>query len=262
MVSIDSIRDRWAEGNAVTGFWTAIPSPFSAELPALYGDYVCIDQQHGLIDYQMYVNMLNAVVMHDCAAITRVPANEPWIIGKALDAGAFGVVVPMVSTAKEAARAVEGCQYPPDGVRSFGPIRAAIQHGTGDPAVLGRALCIVMVETPTGVENVAEIARTPGVDAIYVGPADLALGLGLRPGLSVDNDVHRQAIDEIHRACMSAGIVAGIQCDSGRKARAWIDRGFRMVTVGKDSTMLQRACAMEMAVARGAADANIDLGYT
>lgn len=263
MVSVDDARAKWARGEALTGFWLAVPAAFSAELVTLSGaDYVCVDQQHGLIDYPMMVSMAAAIEARGALPITRVPANETWLIGKALDAGAMGVVVPMVNSPAEAAKAAAACRYPPSGIRSFGPIRAAISMGTGKPRQLERALCIVMVETAEGVANVADIAATPGVDAIYVGPADLALGLGLEPGLDVPDPAHGAAIETIRAACDKAGIIAGIQCDSGEASAKRIEAGFRLVTVGKDSTMLQGAALRELRVARGGSADDVRLGYT
>lgn len=262
-MNAEQARAKWALDEALTGFWVAIPAAFSAELIALSGaDYVCIDQQHGLIDYTTMLPMLVAIESRGALPVTRVPGNETWLIGKALDAGAMGVIIPMVNTADEAARAVAACRYPPHGVRSFGPIRAAVAMGTGKPRDLERALCIVMVETEAGVANVEAIASTPGVDGIYIGPADLALGLGLQPSLEVSDHKHREAIETIRQACTRAGIVVGIQCDSGRAAATYLDRGFRLVTVAKDSTMLQAAALRELDAARGGARGEVRLEYT
>jgi 4-hydroxy-2-oxoheptanedioate aldolase len=260
---VEQARASWQQNRALTGFWTAIPAAFSAELIALTGpDYICIDQQHGLIDYTTMLPMLAAIESRGVLPITRVPGNDAWLIGKALDAGAMGVVVPMVNTADEAAQAAAACRYPPDGIRSFGPIRASVAMGTGKPADLGRVLCIVMVETEAGVKNVDAIAATPGIDAIYIGPADLALGLGLQPGLNVADPRHAEAINTIRSACDRAGIVAGIQCDSGEAAARRLAEGFRLVTVGKDSTMLQASALRYLNTARTGVDEEVKLGYT
>ena len=248
----EAIRQKWAAGEVTYGLWTAIPDPFAAELTALSGlDYICVDQQHGVMDYRDLVALLPAIERHGVLPITRVPGNEPWLIGRALDAGAMGVVVPMVSTAAQAAAAVAACRYAPHGVRSFGPIRAAIAAGTGDPRVLEQVLCIVMVETVEGLENLDAIAATPGVDAIYIGPADLALSLGLAPKLEATEPRHAEAIAAIRDACKGSGIAAGIQCSDGRAARAQVEAGFQMVTVAKDSALLQAAVRRELLAAQG-----------
>src|ERR687886_2556552 len=143
------LREVWAEGRTAFGLWAAIPSSFSAELVAGAGaDYVCVDQQHGVVDYASMVPMLQAIGAAGAAPITRGLSNDPYRIMKALDAGALGVIVPLVNNAGEATRAVAACRYPPHGIRSYGPIRASSVIGSRDPDDLaGEVMCIVMVET-------------------------------------------------------------------------------------------------------------------
>src|SRR5262249_35305006 len=151
------------------GAWAAIDSAFSAELMCMPGvDYICIDQQHGLIDYPQMLAMLRSIELHGIVPFTRVPANEPWLIGKVLDAGAQGVIVPMVNSAAEARRAVSACRYGNGSARSYGPIRSSISMDSREMSVLGdEVLCFVMVETREGVENIDAIVATPGLDGIY-----------------------------------------------------------------------------------------------
>src|SRR5271170_3835436 len=145
-------------------------------------DWVCVDMQHGMIDFSQMVPMLQGISSTGTAPLVRVPRNEPGIIGKSLDAGAWGVIVPMVNSRQEAEEAVAACRYAPVGIRSYGPLRANLYAGF---EYFSRAndevLCIVMVETTVAVERVDEIASVPGVDAIYIGPADLSVTLGLPP---------------------------------------------------------------------------------
>lgn len=253
MASSFVLRERWQNGAAVFGAWSALPSAFAAELmitPEL--GYVCVDQQHGLIDYADAVAMFAAIEARGCVALTRVPENQPWLIGRSLDAGAQGVIVPLVNNREEAARAVAACRYPPQGIRSFGPIRAAVVSGARDTRTLGDGpLCFVMVETREGLAHIDAIASTPGLDGIYVGPADLALGLGLEPNLDKTESEHRDAVQAILDACRRAGIVAGIQCSGGRSGRAYAEQGFGLVTVAKDSALLQSGARRELRAALG-----------
>jgi 4-hydroxy-2-oxoheptanedioate aldolase len=247
-----SLRAKLATGSPVFGVWAALPDAFAAELMCVPGvDYICIDQQHGLVDYNDMVAMLRAIEGRGSTVpVTRVPANQAWIIGKALDAGAQGVVVPMVSSRAEAEAAVAACRYSPKGVRSFGPVRASMVMDSRDTAVVGDSvLCLVMVETREGVERVDEIASTPGLDGIYVGPADLALGLGLPPNLDKEEPEHVAAVDRILKSCQRHGIVPGIQCGSGKSAAKFAERGFRFVTFTKDSSLLPAAVEKEVAAA-------------
>src|SRR6267142_430064 len=231
-----SLRDKFARGETAFGVWAALPDAFAAELMCVGGvDYICVDQQHGLVDYREMVEMLRAIEGRRTAVpVTRVPVNQAWVIGKALDAGMQGVVVPMVSN-------------------------------RADVAVMGDGvLCFVMVETREGVERVDEIASTPGLDGIYVGPADLALGLGLPPNLDKEEPEHVAAVERILKSCQKYGIVPGIQCGNGKAARKQADRGFRFVTFTKDSSLLPAAVAKEVAaLAVGpAAQAVSQKGYT
>lgn len=247
------VRRAWAEGRTAFGIWLALPGGPGAEFAADPGlDYACIDQQHGLIGYGEFLAMLHGIKGRGPAPITRVPVNEPGFIGKVLDAGALGVVVPMVNNAKEAAEVVAAFRYPPEGIRSYGPIRASTALGTRAPGALAsEPLCIVMVESREGLEKVDEIAATPGVDAIYIGPADLALALGLPPELDKDEPVHVAAVGRIRDACARNGIVAGIQCGSGAAARRYAEQGFRLVTITKDSALLTGGITRELAAAQG-----------
>ncbi|MDB5761015.1 MAG: 2-dehydro-3-deoxyglucarate aldolase [Herminiimonas sp.] len=254
MNTASSLRNKLAKGDTVFGVWAALPCAFSAELMCAEGvDYICIDQQHGLVDYGDMVGMLRAIEGRGTAVpFTRVPVNQPWVIGKAFDAGVQGVVVPMVSSRAEAAAAVAACRYAPAGVRSFGPVRASMVMNSRDIAVVGDSvMCFVMVETREGVERIDEIASTPGLDGIYIGPADLALGLGLPPNLDKEEPEHVAAVERILDACKKYGIVPGIQCGSGKNARKFAERGFRFITFTKDSSLLPAAVEKEIAAAIG-----------
>lgn len=241
------LRAAWREGRTVRGAWCASPSSVVAETVASVGyDYVCVDLQHGAVDYSDAVPMMQAISGQGAAPIVRVPANDLATIGKALDAGALGVVVPLVSTAEEAARAVAACRYPPLGGRSFGPVRASTVVGSRDTADLDQVVVAVMVETQEGLDNVEQIAATPGLDAIYVGPADLALALGLPPAYERPEDSHVQAIETIRRACDTAGIVPGIHCVGGEMAARRQQQGFRMTTLVNDLALVRSGAAEEL----------------
>lgn len=230
-----------------------MPDAFGAELVAGAGyDYVCVDGQHGLADFSEMVSIFQVVGASGAVPLSRVLANDAGIIGRVLDAGALGVIVPLVNNAEEATRAVAACRYPPEGVRSYGPVRAAEVVGSKDPEDLTEeVLCFVMVETREGLENVEEISATPGLDGIYIGPSDLALSLGLAPTLEITEKAHVEAVDQIRVACRRHGIVCGIHCGSGEWARKHAGAGFEMVTVTMDTKLLTEAARHELEVARG-----------
>lgn len=241
----------WQGGGVARGAWCTAPSSVTAETVAAAGfDYVCVDMQHGAIAFSDAIPMMQAISGRGAAPVVRVPANDPGLIGQALDGGALGVVVPLVGSADEAARAVAACRYPPRGVRSFGPVLAATVMGSRDVRDLERVLCAVMVETVDGLERVDEIAATDGVDAIYVGPADLALALGLPPAYERPEPQHAEAIERIRAACERNGIIAGIHCDGGAMAARRLEQGFRMVTVANDLAVLRTGVAAGLGASR------------
>jgi 4-hydroxy-2-oxoheptanedioate aldolase len=252
----NTLREAWAEGRPAFGLWSMMPGSFGVELLAsARPDYVCIDQQHGLADLAALIPMLAAAEAAGATPLVRVLRNDPADIGKVLDAGARGVIVPLVNNASEAARAVQACRYPPEGNRSYGPVRASLVFGTGDPVALGREVsCIVMVETREGLENVEEIAATPGVDGIYVGPSDLALSLGLPPTLDPVEPTHVEAVARIKDACKHHGIGAGIHTASAEVAKRHAEAGFDMVTTGTDATLLADAALERLVAVRGESD--------
>jgi 4-hydroxy-2-oxoheptanedioate aldolase len=247
------LKEAWDAGRTAFGLWSVVPGSFGVEILARTGvDYVCVDQQHGLIGYDAMVPMLQAIDAGGSAPITRVLSGDPYGIMKSLDAGAWGVIVPLVDSAADAERAVAACRYPPRGARSYGPIRAGGVVGSSDPEILDReALCLVMVETREALERVDEIAATPGLDGIYVGPSDLALSLGLPPTLEVREVEHAEAVERVRQACAANGIAAGIHAPSGEWARRHAEAGFDVVTVATDASLLGGAAAEEVAAARG-----------
>lgn len=251
--NVNRIKQAWSSARPAFGFWVTIPDPFGVELIAgLDLDYVCVDQQHGVVDYTSMVSMIRAVNAAGAATLVRVPQNEAWLLMRALDAGALGVIVPMVNDAADAARAVAACRFPPQGMRSYGPIRASGVIGSKDPeALANEVLCIVQIETLEGLGNVEEIAATPGLDGIYIGPADLALGLGLPLDLSEDKSEHDEAVERVREACKKNGIAVGLHGASGESAREYAERGFSMVNVGVDYQLLPAAVRREVDEARG-----------
>ena len=247
------LREAWAEGRPAFGLWAMMPGSFGVELlSAARPDYVCVDQQHGLADVGALVPMLAATEAAGATPLVRVPRNDPADIGKVLDAGARGIIVPLVNDASEAARAARAWRHSPEGGRSYGPVRASVVLGTRDPAELGREVsCIVMVETRQGLNNVEEIAATQGVDGVYVGPTDLALSLGLPPTLDVVEPAHAEAVARIKDACKRHGVAAGIHAASAETAKKHADAGFDTITAGTDATLLAEAARARLAAVRG-----------
>jgi 4-hydroxy-2-oxoheptanedioate aldolase len=240
-----TLRELWDGGGVTAGGWCVIPSPFSAELMGRSGfDWVCVDTQHGLIGYDHMVPMLQALSITGTPAFVRVPWNTPGDIMKALDAGAQGVIVPMVNSAEDARRAIGASRYPPDGYRSWGPIRAALGVDGYVPATANRRVVVaVMIETEAGVAAADEIVSVPGVDAVYVGPNDLAVTHGMTPSADAFDERHQRIVETVLAACQRHGVVAGIHCGSVETALRWRERGFRMFNVTSDGIFLRTGAA-------------------
>ena len=253
------LRAKWEADEPTFGLWAGIPTQITVELAALAGyDYVCVDLQHGLGTEATMVPMFEAIQAGGSVPLARLAWNEPWLIMRALDLGAAGVILPLIDNPREAARGVEACRYPPHGRRSYGPIRAAIVAGTAAPDELGAdALCFAMIETRDGLDNLDEIAATPGLDGLYIGPSDLSIALGLPPrGVAVDPGEDRQAlaeaIDRVRGACAANGLIAGMHCAGGAAAEHFARDGFRLITVGADTSLLKATISRELSAARGA----------
>ena len=248
----NGLRQVWEEGRPACGVWSSIPSFFAAEvLASAQPDYVCVDLQHGLADLGSVPPLVATIAAAGSVPLVRVAGNEPWLIGKVLDAGALGVIVPLVESGDEAARAVGAARYPPNGHRSYGPIRAAGVVGSADPRALeSEVVVFVMVETRQGLERVEEIAATPGLTGIYIGPSDLAVDLGLDPTAGGWDGEHAAAIAHIRETCARHGIIAGIHCPSGAVARRFADAGFGLLTVAMDRQLLRAGAVRELADAR------------
>ena len=243
----------WREGKQTIGCWLSMGNAYSAEVLARLGfDWVCVDLQHGLLDYQDLTYMLPAISTTNTTPFVRVPWNEPYEIMKALDAGAYGVIVPMINSRAEAEQAVAACRYPPDGNRSYGPVRAALYGGRGYAAQANREIaCVAMIETVDGIDNLQEILTTPGLDGVYIGPSDLALALGLPPVGDNDNPQHAATVQKILDGCREHKVAAGIHTSSLAYAQRYIEAGFNFVTLGTDSGFMISAARQELAAARG-----------
>jgi 4-hydroxy-2-oxoheptanedioate aldolase len=240
------LKELWAEGKPTINGWLSIGNPFTAEVMAAQGyDSLCVDIQHGALDYSDALPMLQAMRASGVVPLARVPWLEPGIIMKALDAGALGIICPMVNTAEQAAEFVSYMRYPPRGQRSFGPTRVSFAAGADYGARANdEVLAFAMVETAEAMENLEAIAATPGLDGIYVGPADLTLGLHqgrLAPGFDREEPDMVAALERIVAACKANGIVAALHCGTPDYAARAIGWGFSMTTVASDVRLLAAA---------------------
>lgn len=249
------LRSLWAQGRAAVNGWLAIPNSFSAEVMAQQGwDSLTIDLQHGVVDYPAMVTMLQAISTTPTVPVVRVPWLEPGILMKTLDAGAYGVICPMVNTRQDAQDLVAWTHYAPRGTRSFGPVRALVYGGADYPEHANDTIVtFAMIETRQALDNLDDILSVEGLDAVYIGPSDLSLSLGCRPVFDDVDPLAAQAIDHILERAKAHGLRAGIHNGRTDVARARIAKGFDFVTVGSDARLM--AAAAQQAVAAMHAEA-------
>lgn len=246
-----SLKARWTSGEITLGAWCMIPGALTAEAIARSGfDWVLIDMQHGCMDYETALAMIRAIDLTPAAPIVRVPWNDPGIIGRVLDAGALGVVVPMIQTPEDARRAVDACLYPPAGRRSFGPVRVGMRDGPGYfSEANARVAVIPMIETAEALASVEDIARVPGVDALFVGPFDLSVALGLPPGDNDGKPAFDDAIRKISRAAKDAKVATAV-LSNAKIAPLRIEQGFQMISVTTDIAALTMATRSDLETVR------------
>ncbi len=229
------------DGKAIINGWLQIPNSFSAEVMANQGwDSLTIDMQHGVIDYPNALQMLQAISTTETTPLARVNWNEPGQIMKILDAGCYGVICPMVSNREQAEKFVQACMYPPKGYRSFGPIRGLIYAGSDyEDHANEEILKIAMIETKEALDKLDEIMSTPGVDGIYIGPADLSLAVGEKPSFDKpESDPVFPYIMKILEHAKKNNIFAGLHNMTPEYAQKMIDKGFQFVTVGSEQRFM------------------------
>ena len=260
----NKLKELFKAGKPIINSWLAVPSSFSAEVMANQGwDSLTIDMQHGLIDYPNAAGMLQAISTTDTVPMARVNWNEPGQIMKILDAGCYGIICPMVSNRAEAEKFIQACQYPPNGYRSFGPIRASIYGGSdymkhADTEILKLA----MIETKEALEKLEEIIDTPNLDGVYIGPADLSLAVGEEPGF--DKPDNTKAYNEILRileAVKKRNLLAGLHNGTAEYAQKMIEKGFNLVTVGSDSRYIASGSKKDLEKLKKIKKENISKSY-
>jgi 4-hydroxy-2-oxoheptanedioate aldolase len=250
----NTIRDIWQRGGCVLNGWLHIPNGFAAELMAHQGwDSLTVDMQHGVVDYGAALGMLQAIATTNTIPLARVPWNEPGIIMKMLDAGCFGIICPMINTRADCEAFVGACRYPPRGYRSYGPLRAALYAGA-DYAARAEQIVITMamIETRQAIENIEEIIQTPGLDALYIGPADLGQSLGLGANMDPTEPGVIAAIDHVLDTARRHGIVVGMHTGSVEYAQRMAAKGMQFITIGSDARLMSAAAQRTVAAFKGA----------
>jgi 4-hydroxy-2-oxoheptanedioate aldolase len=247
------LRQILAEQGVAHGTWCMLPSAFATEIVSAAGcDWILIDLQHGPIDDGALRVMIQAADIRSTPVLVRVPWNDPAAIMRSLDAGAAGVVIPMVNNAAEAESAARASRYPPRGYRSWGPARSIMAQPAFTPATGNdQCLCIVMIETVDGFENLDSILDVPNVDGVLVGPVDLRISqTGSTDGAgSAEGDV--EMIRAIAAACARRALIPGIWCGTADEARRWRREGYTLLGLHSDAGLIGEGLTAMLAAARG-----------
>lgn len=246
-----SLKPRWATGEVTLGAWCMMPGALGVETVAGLGfDWVLVDMQHGCMGYEGALEMIRAADIAGVCPIVRVPWNEPGIIGRVLDAGAMGVLIPMIESVDDARRAIDAALYPPAGRRSFGPVRVGMRDGmTYAMDANERIAVILMIETAAALAAAEEIAALPGADALFVGPFDLSVALGLPPGDNDGKPAFDEAISRVIAACKRNGKAAAVLSNAS-VAPLRVEQGFQMISVTTDTAALASASAASLAAVK------------
>ncbi|MFP2505336.1 aldolase/citrate lyase family protein [Enterobacteriaceae bacterium RIT711] len=247
------LKAAFRQQQPVINGWLAIPSGYSAEIVGHQGyDSVTVDMQHGMIDFASALSMLQAISATPATPLARVNTNEPAQIMRLLDAGAWGIICPMISTAEQAQQFVSACRYPPLGNRSFGPARALLYGGKDYPQYANEEiLTLAMIETREGLQNLDAILDIDGLDGLFIGPNDLSLTLTGSASAESQHPEMLAAIELVLGRCRAHNKLAGIFCTSGQAAANRIAQGFNFVTPANDVMQLGSASRTAIAAARG-----------
>jgi 4-hydroxy-2-oxoheptanedioate aldolase len=250
----NNLRKIFAGGGTALNGWLAIASTYSAELMAHQGfESVTIDLQHGPVDFQAALGMLTAISTTQAVPMVRVPHNEPILTLKLLDAGAYGVICPMINSRAEAEALVSWCRYPPRGGRSMGPNRAVLYGGADYWAHANEeVLLFAMIETRQAVQNLDDIVSVDGLDGVYVGPSDLGMSMGKTPPTLDPQDAEMlKTIKHICDVTRKHGKIAGVHTDGAKTAVRRFGEGYHFCTLLNDARLMANAASAAVREARG-----------
>lgn len=247
--ALNRLHNVWAEGRVALNGWIASPSIITAEaMAAAKWDSLTVDLQHGTADYAALLTLLPVIQHAGIVPLVRVPWMDEGIVMRVLDAGALGVIAPMIESPEDAARLVSACRYPPEGGRSFGPIRARLAWGNDYPQrANSEVLSLAMVETQRGVEALDEILAVPGLGGIYIGPADLSLSHGFPPGFDRREPEMLDVILGILEKCRAGDVPCCLHCGTPEYAAEMAAKGFALVTVSSDARFVELGAAAAVA---------------
>jgi 4-hydroxy-2-oxoheptanedioate aldolase len=251
----NKIKALWKEGKPACLGWMNTADTYCAEVMAHAGfDGLVLDMQHGMgIGPDRAALWLQAVSTTETVPMVRVPWNEPYFIQYVLDAGSYGVIVPLINNRAEAEKAAGACRYPPLGYRSNGPNRTSLYSGSGYfQNANDEIICLLLIEHIDAVNNLDEIARTPGIDGFYNGPTDLAISMGMDPAQGLGTPEHEAALQRILDVAHAHGLAAGVHPRGGEEAARRVKQGFDVMSLGGATGFMVSAARSAIEVFRQA----------
>ena len=236
---INTAKRKMLDGNPAFGYALSLGSPTVAEVLGQSGiDFVMADTQHGSFGPDSTIATFTALAAGSAVPMARVARNDFTMIGRLLDEGALGVVVPMVDTLEDAKMAAHACRFPPTGGRSWGWGRARSYGDDYGNLVDEEIFVAVQIESIQAVNQAEAIMSVPGIDGCWIGPADLALSMGIHPDHKYEDDDHARALEKVLEACRNTGKAAGIASVSVDEALQRAREGYRFLTAGSDISFL------------------------
>jgi len=249
------LRKALLQKELTLGGWMQIGHPACAEIFAGAGfDWVCVDLEHGAIDIETMTDIFRTLDAYECAPVARLPANDPVWIHRSLDAGAAGLIIPMVNSAREAENALREAKYPPRGIRGFGYCRANM-HGVHFEKYVSAAneeiAMIMQIEHADAIANIDAILQVEGVDGVFIGPFDLSGSMGITGQMNHQRMV--EALEKFLKACSKRDKAAGMHVvrPSSENIRKAIEEGYTLIALGLDNVFLEEAAKRALEVARG-----------
>jgi 4-hydroxy-2-oxoheptanedioate aldolase len=247
-MKVNIVKSLWKEDKTATNAWISNADSWTAELIAHQGfDVMTIDAQHGHAkDFETVLRIFQAMSATDTMPFVRVPWNEPSYIMSMLDAGAMGIICPMIDTREDTEKFVQACRYPQQGFRSYGPLRARAIHEGYFEEANEQIVTMAMIETPSAFKNIEDIAQTPTLNGLFLGPWDLSISMGHKNVANFESDEMKAVFDKILNTCSKNNLMAGVHCGNAKDAKMFSEMGFRLVTVYNDAKAIVDGAQMSL----------------
>ena len=243
-MKVNTVKEKLAAGRPAIGTWLSLCSPLAADYMAHMGlDWLVVDTEHSPVGFETTVQCFQAIATTDTIPMARVAWNDPMLIKRLLDAGALGLVVPMVNFPEEAQKAVAAMKYPPQGIRSLGGGRCLNYGEDYFTWANDQIACIVQIEHIDAVLRAEEILSVEGVDACFIGPNDLAGSMGLKPDMNVSHPRHEEAVQQVLRAARKVGTPAGIHVPTAEHVNRRLEQGFQFIALANDARFMRAAAS-------------------